>query len=76
MLKNIYVRKSDESFWTRAEQIAAGQGVALSVWVTGLIRNHMYATGRKEVAEQTPAELVAEARGLLERVESMLVADS
>lgn len=55
----MYVRNNDEVFWAWAEEQAKEKGVALSVWVTNLIRNHKYEVGAKQAAEETPVEMLA-----------------
>lgn len=60
MLKNLYVRKDDEPFWAWAQGEADAKGVALSVWVTNLIRNHKYDRGSGQAADLTPADILRE----------------
>lgn len=55
MIRSLYIRKNDETFWGRAEQAAATEGVSLSTWVTRLVRNHFYEVGSADKT-QTPAD--------------------
>jgi hypothetical protein len=71
-LRNLYVRKDDEAFWDRAEQLAAGRGVALSVWVSRLIQSHIYDLGSKQVAEPTPVELLTEIQSRTAELQALL----
>ena len=45
----IYVRKSDETFWARAEQRAADQRVSLSEYVSRLIRKDIVPIGAPKI---------------------------
>lgn len=76
-VKNIYVRKGDESFWSWAEGQAKAKNVPLSVWLTSLIRNLKYDQGAVDgVAEQTPVEILADAESRIAEVREMLEAES
>lgn len=72
MLKNIYIRKADETYWERAEALAAQEGLALSAWVSELIRARLISLGTGEAVAKTPAELVADSMVALARAQEML----
>lgn len=56
--RNLYVRTGDESFWNWAEDEAKKAGVALSVWVTRLIRNHKIGLSSGVEERRAPADLL------------------
>ena len=62
MIKNMYVRKSDEVFWEWAQQQAQQQGIALSLWLTNLIRVRKYDQDAGRVADpKSSLEVMREA---------------
>lgn len=73
MLKNLYIRKGDEPFWERAQEAADNQRVALSVWVSDLVRTHFYdvGSGRKD-DELTVDEMLADIEAKTDRIRGML----
>lgn len=68
----MYVRNDDERFWAWAQEQAEAKGVALSVWVTNLIRNHKYDVGAKQATEETPTEMLVAAKAKIELAMSAL----
>lgn len=72
MNRMIYVRKSDESFWVRAEADAAKRGMALSVLLSELVRAYVYDLGFQKSAAKTPAELITEAEDAIRRARDAL----
>lgn len=75
-VRNIYVRRGDEGFWTWADEQAREAGVALSVWLTRLIRNRKYAEGTGEVdTEATPADIVRDIRSRADEALALLESD-
>lgn len=73
MNRMLYVRKADETFWVRAEEVAKRRRIPLAVLVTEVLRGWFYAGGDKEVgADQAPEktldELVLEAEDAVQRV--------
>lgn len=55
----IYIRKADESFWERLEQIARDQGQELSPYLSALVRNHVYSVSAGEALQQSAEEMAA-----------------
>lgn len=74
MLKNLYIRRGDETFWKRAQEAADARGVALSVWISDLIRVHFYEVGAKRKVEPTVDELLADIETKTARVQELLAA--
>lgn len=58
MLKNIYVKKSNETFWKRAEEAAERRGMSLSSWVSNLLRLHFIEVSTGQKAEPTAEEML------------------
>ena len=75
MIKNIYVRRADETFWTLAQDQADEAGIALSVWLTNLIRARRYDQTSGQVTAPTPLDAAREAQSLLGQTIEMLEAD-
>lgn len=73
MYKTLYVRKADETFWNRAEEMAKGRNQALAMWLSDLIRNHIYDTGagQRQMAKSAE-ELLDEAQSALTRARAAL----
>lgn len=75
MNRMLYVRKADETFWVRAEEIANRRHLPLAVLVSEVLRNWFYAGGDKDepaTAEKTLDELVAEVEDAVQRVREAL----
>lgn len=68
MIKSIYVRKGDEPFWSWAEQEADKARVPLSKWLADLLRTQKINRSTGELPDQTPTELVQNARITLDEV--------
>lgn len=76
MIKNIYVRRSDETFWTWAQEQADSAGIALSVWLTNLIRARRYDETSGQVRALTPLDAAREAHSMIGQTIEMLEAES
>lgn len=72
--RTIYIRKSDEVYWEWAEAQAKRMGVALTAYISQTLKNYMFDVGSRQVIQQTPIELVTEARSTLDRALAGFVA--
>lgn len=68
----IYIRKADEPFWEKLEQIARDQGQELSPYLSTLVRNHVYSVSAGERVQQSLEQLaLGLQRGMGELVEKL-----
>lgn len=72
MYKTIYIRKGDESFWSRAEEEAKRKHTTLAKLISDLLRNRVYAGEHRE--EATVDELVAGIQANADRLQKLLAA--
>lgn len=72
MLKSLYIRKDDEAFWARAEELAKTEKIALSVWLTRLVQKEVYRSGSKSTqsVDDLLADLQARVVELRQKVSS------
>lgn len=65
MNKTLYIRQADETFWIRGEELAKRRHKALPVLIADLLRRELLAEATGDRPDQTPAELVSQAKDLL-----------
>lgn len=62
MYKTIYVRKGDEDYWERGEELAKRKGMSLTKLLSQLLRNHlMESSTSRPVFSADPIDVQIEA---------------